>query len=100
MDAKVMKEMLEGNSVQVKSVEVGDMNPNSPKTIPLDAPIKMIVVNGSLDSDKSEYSTTTLIKSGYFYLQNANRMYISITDSEITLNGLNFWFDVQVLLFY
>lgn len=100
MNAKVIKEMLEGNSVQVKLVEVGEIGHALSKTIPLDAPIKMIVV--SVDTFAMGHAAATFMKSGYLFLQSSNILYVAITDSEITLtNNINDSFnDVQVLLFY
>lgn len=100
MDAKVMKEMLEGNSVQVKLVEVGEIGHALSKTIPLDTPIKMIVV--SVDTYASGHVAATFMKTGYLYLQSSNILYVEITDSKITLtnNIIDSFHDVQVLLFH
>lgn len=101
MDAKVMKEMLEGTVLQVTTVEIGELEQGINKVIPLNAPVKMIVVSGSLYSSLStEYVAETFVQSGYFYIQSANRMVVSITEHDITLNCLTNWYGIQVLLFY
>lgn len=100
MDAKVMKEMLEGTALQVTTVEIGDLNVQQQKSIPLNAPVKMIVVSGSLDSSLSAYDAQIFVRTGYFYLQNANRMYVEITDTETTLQSNSNWYGIQVLLFH
>lgn len=100
MNAKVMKEMLGGNSVQVKLVEVGEIGQGLSKTIPLDTPIKMIVV--SVNSSSSDYVAAPFMKSGYVYHQSANILGVQITDSKITLynNIVGSFHDVQMLLFH
>ena len=101
MDAKVMKEMLEGTAPQVTTVEIGELEQGINEVIPLNAPVKMIVVSGSLyPSLSTEYVAETFVQSGYFYTQNANRMIVSITEHDITLNCLTNWYGIQVLLFY
>ena len=101
MDAKVMKEMLEGTALQVTTVEIGELEQGINQVIPLNAPVKMIVVSGSLyPSLSTEYVAETFVQSGYFYTQSANRMLVSITEHDITLNCLTNWYGVQVLLFY
>lgn len=67
MDAKVMKEMLEGTALQVTTVEIGELEQGINKVIPLNAPVKMIVVSGSLyPSLSTEYVAETFVQSGYF----------------------------------
>lgn len=101
MDAKVMKEMLEGTALQVTTVEIGELNPRQQKSIPLNTRVKMIVVSGSLyPSSSAEYDAQIFVRTGYFYLQNANRMYVKITDTEITLQSNSNWYGIQVLLFH
>lgn len=99
MDAKVMKE-LEGTALQVTTVEIGELDTGISQVIPLNAPVKMIVVSGSLYSSLTEYDAQTFVQSGYFYLQNANQMCVEITEHDITLLCLTNWYGVQVLLFH
>lgn len=100
MDAKVMKEMLEGTALQVTTVEIGELGQGISKVIPLNAPVKMIVVSGSLHSSLTNYDAQTFVQTGYFHLQNASRMYVEITKHDITLNCLANFYGIQVLLFY
>lgn len=95
-----MKEMLEGTALQVTTVEIGELNTNNQELIPLNAPVKMVVVSGSLQPSLTEYDAQTFVQTGYFYLQNANRMLVTITDTGVTLDCFTNWYGIQVLLFH
>lgn len=101
MNAKVMKDIVDSDIAKIKTVEVGSLAVNQAKTITFDFLVNLFVVNGTLYSSLTNFVSATFMQTGYFYTQNANRMFVQVehltSTSEITLKALENWYAVSVI---
>lgn len=97
MDAKVMKETI-GKTAQMSIIEVGNLSVNQEETFTFDFPASLFVISGSLYSTSGNFVSMTLMKTGYFYTQNANRMFVIVeSQNQIVLKALTNWYGVQIV---